>query len=90
MQMSWENGIAVGRALEQLRHHDVQLMKQDDRITVLEMGHESTERKIDTLREWVIRGALLVLLWTTVIAGGLTAEQAAEVAGTTLKNLIRK
>ena len=90
MLSSWETGVEFGRALEQLRHQEAQLSTHDTRLTILEADHVSITREVKTLREWVIRGGLLVLLWTAAIAGNLTAEQAGEFAGTTIKNLIKR
>lgn len=61
-----------------------------ERVSTVETEQVDLHKEIRTLREWVIRGALLALLWTAAVAGNLTAEQVGEVAGTTLKNLIKR
>lgn len=88
--LSWETGVEFGRALEQLRHQGDQISTLETRVTAGEANHVDLRREVRTLREWVIRGALLAFLWTGAILGNLTAEQAGEFAGTTIKNLIKR
>lgn len=88
--LSWETAVEFGRALEALRHHGETIAAHETRLVAVESGHGDLKREIGTLRTYMIRGAVLVALWTAAIAGNLTAEQAGELAGTTLKNLIKR
>lgn len=82
MQMGWETGIEFGRALEQLRHHEARITEHDHDIREI-------RGEIGSLRTYTMRGALLLLLWVSAISVNLPAERIGEIAGTTLKSLVR-
>lgn len=66
--LTWENGIAVGRALEQIKSHE-------HRITAAETGLEKLEADVLTLRGYMVRALLLAVIWTAGLGGNLSAEQ---------------
>ncbi len=79
---TWETGIEFGRAIEQLRSHEARITDHD--LDIREIRHE-----VGTLRTYTMRGALLLALWVAAISANLPAERIGEIAGTTLKSLIR-
>ena len=88
--LSWDTAVEFGRALEALRNHGDRIASQETRLAAVEAGQGDIRREISTLRTYMVRGAVLALLWAAAIGGNLTAETAGELAGTTLKNLIKK
>lgn len=76
--LTWENGIAVGRALEQLKHHE-------ERITQTEQAVHEVRAEVGTIRGYLFRGLLLVLLWAVGLGGNWSAEQVGETLAATLK-----
>jgi hypothetical protein len=80
--LSWEAAVELGRAIEQLRQHDTRIGRAE--ATLSEVREE-----IGTLRQWLMRGTLLVLLWTGAVASHLSAETAGEIIAMTIKSLRR-
>lgn len=79
---TWETGIEFGRALEQIRHHEARIAGNE--IDIREIRHD-----LGSLRTYTMRGALLLALWIAAVSTNLPAERIGEIAGTTLKSLIR-
>ncbi len=80
--LTWESGVAFGQALAELR-------TLDKRTTELEEGHEALKQEVHTLKEMVIRGGLLILLWAAGLAVNLPADRVGELAATFLKSLAK-
>lgn len=76
--LTWENGVQVGRALEQIKHHEL-------RITQTETGLAEVREEVVTIRGYLFRGMLLAMLW----AAGLTGNWSAETVGATLAETIK-
>lgn len=78
----WEQATRFGATEATVREHDRRLSHIDRRM-------DAQQREIDTLRTHIIRGGLLVVLALATLGAGLGAKEAGELAGTTLKSLIR-
>lgn len=76
--LSWETGVQFGQALEQLRHHE-------ERITQTEKAVAEVREEVTTIRGYLMRALLLVLLWAAGIGGNMTAET----VGSTIAETIR-
>lgn len=78
--LTWETGIAFGRALEQLRSHD-------RRITDLEEGRRKDQAEVRTIKAILMRGGLVLLLLSAAALTNLPADRVGELVAAVLKSL---
>lgn len=78
--LTWETGIAFGRALEQLRSHD-------RRITDLEEGRRKDQAEVRTIKAILMRGGLVLLLLSAAALTNLPADRVGELVAAILKSL---
>lgn len=78
--LTWETGIAFGRALEQLRSHD-------RRITDLEEGRKKDQAEVKTIKAILMRGGLVLLLLSAAALTNLPADRVGELVAAILKSL---
>lgn len=71
--LGFEEGIAFGQALAQVREHEIRLTQ--------------VEKEVATVKSLAIRGALLLILWAAGIGLNLPAERVGEYTGSFLKAL---
>ena len=84
---TWETGVEFGRAIEQLRHHELRLGATEVAVQKVEQGHSALKEEVHSLKAMVIRGGLLALLWAAGIAANLPADRVGEFTATFLKTL---
>jgi len=78
--LTWETGIAFGRALEQLRSHD-------RRITDLEEGRKKDQAEVKSTKAILMRGGLVLLLLSAAALTNLPADRVGELVAAILKSL---
>lgn len=78
--LTWETGIAFGRALEQLRSHD-------RRIGDLEEGRKKDQAEFKNLKALVMRAGLLLLLGGGALGTNVSAEDIGKIAAAIIKGL---
>ena len=78
--LTWETGIAFGRALEQLRSHD-------RRITDLEEGRKKDQAEVKSIKAILMRGGLVLLLLSAAALTNLPADRVGELVAAILKSL---
>ena len=78
--LTWETGIAFGRALEQLRSHD-------RRITDLEEGRKKDQAEVKSIKVILMRGGLVLLLLSAAALTNLPADRVGELVAAILKSL---
>jgi len=85
--LTWETGVEFGRALEQLRQHDARIGATEAAVEQVEQSHADLQKQVHSLRDMMIRGGLLALLWAAGIAANLPADKIGETAASFLRAL---
>lgn len=86
MQRDWEEGIAIGQALERLKN----LGRRTDALEADQMSMRKDIAGLKRLQELMIRGAVVVCLWGGTALLVLPADKVGEMAASFVRSMLHK
>jgi hypothetical protein len=83
MGRDWEDGVAMGQALERLRslHY---------RTTELEKGQRALAEEVRSIKTLIVRLGFIAVSWGVPLVMLLPAEKVGEIAGAAIASLLKK
>lgn len=75
---TFDQGVALGRAIEQIRHHEREIGEVKQSVA-------EVKSEVGSLKGMVIRAALLLALWAAGGAAHWSAESVGEALGSAIK-----